>query len=79
MSKIEHLIENAVIALEQKKSFDEWYKEDIDMFDYVDSPPIEIWNMAVYCYYTYRPYIEWKLTEEIEKAYGYPVPSDVGR
>ena len=76
MSNIEHLIENAVTALENKEKYedwlDAWYTKE--QLKYVKSPPEEIWEMAIWCHYTYRPSFECDLSEEIEKKYGYPIP-----
>ena len=76
MSNIEHLIENAIVAMEEKHDYDWWIStwQTKAMIKEVKSPPDEIWQMAQYVYYTYRQSLIWDLTDEIEKKYGYPVP-----
>lgn len=59
MSIAEHLIENALIVLEEGKDF-EYFKKDIN-FEFAPSIlPEEVWDMAQYVYYTYLPYIKSK-------------------
>lgn len=41
------------------------------MLEFVKSPPEEIWEMAMYVYYTYRESIIWETEDKLEKAYGY--------
>ena len=78
MSNIEHLIENAVTALENNEKYDDWLnawytKEQLKQ---VKSPPEEIWQMAVWCVYTYKPSYTLDLSKQFESAYGYPIPKD---
>ena len=75
MSNAEHLIENALGCLESGRDIT-WFKDmfvNKEMFKYVNATAEEIWDMAIYVYYTYRPCIESDLTEELEKKYGYKV------
>ena len=76
MSNIEHLIENAIGCIEEKKSYDDFISADVNkrMLKLVKSPPQEIWYMAIYVYYTYRPSVIWETEDELEKRYGYRVP-----
>lgn len=76
MSNIEHLIENAICAMENGKGYDDWMEmwQTREQLKYVKSPSSEIWEMAQYCYFTYRESIIWKTEDEIEKKYGYPIP-----
>ena len=76
MSNTEHLIENAIVCLEEKKSYEDFIDTDVNkrMFKLVKSPPEEIWDMAIYVYYTYRESIVWKTEDELVKRYGYLVP-----
>ena len=71
MSNLEHLIDNAITTLEEGKDFDFWMslwytKEQLKK---VQSPPEEIWEIANYCYYSYREQIIWETN-------GCPVPED---
>ena len=78
MSDLEHLIENAVTAMEEGHDYDYW----MDLWytkgqlKNVKSPSKEIWEMAVWCYYTYKQSVEWKLEDEIVSKYGYPIPNE---
>lgn len=76
MSNIEHLIENAIVKLEEGKTYQDWLDmwPQHEMLKLVKSPPEEIWQMAQYCVYTYGQNIKWDTEAEIEKAYGYPIP-----
>ena len=57
MSIAEHLIENALTALEKGKDF-EYFKKDIN-FEFAPSIlPEEVWDIAQYVYYTYLPYVK---------------------
>ena len=75
MSNIEHLIESAVECLEHSYTFDEWKESWFTNTNKqnVKAPLEEIWGMAVWVYYDYRPYIEWKVTQKLEQEYGYKV------
>ena len=76
MSNAEHLIENALCCIEEDKDF-KFFKDmtvNKEMFKYIKATPEEIWDIAIYVYYTYKPYIESDLIEEVEKKYGYQVP-----
>lgn len=65
MSIAEHLIENALIALEKGKDF-EYFKKDIN-FEFAPSIlPEEVWDMAQYVYYTYLPYFKSQMEENDE-------------
>lgn len=63
MSIAEHLIENALTALEKGKDF-EYFKKDInfEFAPYIE--PEDVWDMAQYVYYTYLPYFKSKIEEE---------------
>lgn len=63
MSPCEHLMENALTALEQGKDF-EYFKDDIN-FEFVpDVKPEDVWDMAQYVYWTYLPFY---ISENIDK------------
>ena len=47
MSCVEHIMENALVAIRCNKSFDEWIEHEPNK-DYVKSDPREIWEMANY-------------------------------
>ena len=63
MSIAEHLIENALVALEKDQDF-EYFKKDInfEFAPYIE--PEDVWDMAQYVYYTYLPYFKSKIEEE---------------
>lgn len=67
MSIAEHLIENALIALENGRDF-EYFKNDINFeFAAPSILPEEIWDMAQYVYYTYLPYVKSQMEENNER------------
>lgn len=78
MSNIEHLLENAIIALENNVSLENWANNKINknMLETTKTTKEEFWQMAQYVLYTYVPYEKAKLLDEIEKAYGYPIPEE---
>ena len=78
MSNTEHLIENAIVCLEENKSYEDFISADVNerMLKLVKSPPEEIWDMAIYVYYTYRESIIWKTEDKLEKAYGYKIKDE---
>ena len=78
MSKIEHLIENAITCLEGNKDFDYFTTmwQNKEMLKYVNASPEEIWEMAIYVVTTYKESIVWDTEDKIEKKYGYPIPEE---
>lgn len=54
MNIYEHLMENALCALENGKDF-EYFKSDINFKFASDVSPENIWDMAQYVYFTYLP------------------------
>lgn len=75
MTKIEHLLENAIVEIENGLGYDSWRKDPVNkiMLKEVTALPEEIWAMAVYVYFDYKPYIETITRDEIEKEYGYKI------
>lgn len=75
MSNIEHLIENAIVAIEENKEYEDWKSawQQKAMLKEVMSDAWEIWQMAQYCVYTYKQSIIWDTEERLEKEYGYKV------
>ena len=69
MSNVEHLFENALLALENDYYFGEWKRIEKDRYntDGVSEEVIEaIWKLAIYTKYTYEPLlnaipVEWIL------------------
>ena len=58
MSNVEHLFENALVALENDYYFGEWKRIEKDRHntDGVSNEVIEaIWELAIYTKYTYEP------------------------
>ena len=76
MSNIEHLIENAIACLDENKSFEDFVSIPVNktMIEMVKSPADEIWQIAIYVKYTYGEDLRWKIEDEIERKYGYPIP-----
>lgn len=53
MTCVEHTIENALFAIHRKKTFEEWLMEEQKRnLPEVKSDPAEIWQMAIYVYYS---------------------------
>lgn len=75
MSNIEHLIDSAIEAKERKETFNNWIHFETTIINARNTHISleEIWEIADWVYYTYRPYIEWKITQELEQDYGYKV------
>ena len=81
MSKLEHCIENAIIAVEQGKDYDAWKYEEIprlnasyfnrDWAVLTDNSIIflsDIWAIAVYVVYTYNMNKSVDNSEEVNDA-----------
>lgn len=54
MTCAEHALENAIEAMKQGKEREEWAKKDSNLSS-LKATPEEIWDMACYIVYTYRP------------------------
>ena len=70
MSNVEHLFENALLALENDYYFGEWKRIETDRHntDGVSEEVLEaIWELAIYTKYTYEPSIESIPIEWIKK------------
>ena len=76
MSNIEHLIENALTAIDTKHDYGWWLVQmpQQQMLKEVKSKAEEIWEMATYVYYTYRPSVIMETKDKMESKYGYPIP-----
>ena len=62
MSNEEHLFENAIIALENKESYDKWLEIETKSYNTlgVSEEVIEvIWHLAIYTVYTHNPALEY--------------------
>lgn len=62
MSNEEHLFENAIIALENKESYDKWLEMETKFYNTlgVSEEVIEvIWHLAIYTVYTHNPALEY--------------------
>lgn len=58
MSNVEHLFENAIVALENDYYFGEWKRTETEIHntDGVSEEVLEvIWELAIYTKYTYEP------------------------
>ena len=70
MSNVEHLFENALLALENDYYFGEWKRIEKDRHntDGVSEEVIEaIWELAIYTKYTYEPSLKAIPVEWIKK------------
>lgn len=74
MSNIEHLIESAVYYVENYsfEEFKETWTTNINKQG-ISATLEEIWDIATWIYYSYRPYIDYKKSMELIDAYGYEV------
>lgn len=87
MSNVEHLFENALVALENDYYFGEWKRTETDIHntDGVSEEILEvIWELAIYTKYTYEPSlnaipIEWikEWVERDENYWDYQYLTDV--
>lgn len=62
MSNEEHLFENAIIALENKESYDKWLETETKYYNTlgVSEEVIKvIWDLAIYTVYTHNPALEY--------------------
>lgn len=56
MSNVEHLFENAIVALELNRTKEQWLNANELNLDGVSNEIIEvIWDLAIYTKYTYEP------------------------
>ena len=55
MTCAEHALENAIEAMRQGKSREQWAAKDSNLSS-LQATPEEIWDMATYVVYTYKPY-----------------------
>jgi len=72
MSNVEHLFENALVALENDYYFGEWKRIETDRHntDGVSEEVLEaIWELAIYTKYTYEPSLNAIPIEWIKKYY----------
>lgn len=87
MSNVEHLFENALLALENDYYFGEWKRIETDRHntDGVSEEVIEaIWKSAIYTKYTYEPSltaipVEWILDWLLKHEAAYKTREDVTR
>lgn len=73
MSNIEHLIENALVNIENKYPHEDFFdaKHNIEMAKACNINLEDVYEMAIYVYYTYIPSIRWNLEKKLRKEYGY--------
>ena len=73
MSNLEHLVENGLYCLEERKNYEDWYQRMLDDCNW--SPHVgltidDLWEICQYVIYRYC----WSLKEErdelIERVYG---------
>ena len=76
MSNIEHLLENAIASIESNNTYDSWLKQNTQqsMLQEVKASSSEIWTLAQYCVYVYKPGIVVDMVEKAENDYGYKWP-----
>ena len=63
MSNAEHAIENAVVALEKNIDYETWASNDLNL-ENLQATPDEIWNMAQWVLYNYRPLCQEEIYKE---------------
>ena len=75
MSNVEHLIESAIDYLKNSYTFNEWKESWLANVNKqnVKATLEEIWIIALWIYYDYKPYIEEKVIQQLEQDYGYKV------
>ena len=78
MTNIEHLVENAIHCVEDHKSFEEFSECEYNkrMLKEVDVSAKELWCIAMYAVYTYKPGIITNAELRIAGCYGYPIPEE---
>ena len=74
MTISEHLIENALNRIESGYGYDDFVSTTIlkEQAKQIGISLIDLWYMAQYIYYTYKPHIE----SEIKERYGYDIDKE---
>lgn len=58
MACIEHALENAINAVKKDYAFENWKSTDSNL-EHINATPEEIWELAIYVVYSYKPsYLE---------------------
>lgn len=58
MTCIEHALENAINAVKKEHTFEIWKSTDPNL-EHINATPEEIWELAIYVVYSYKPlYLE---------------------
>lgn len=76
MTSLEHLFENAINCIESNKCYNDWVKlpsTKANSKNMVYSDLADIWSLATYAVFTYKPSIVSQVTSEMEEKYGYKV------
>lgn len=78
MTSLEHLFETAIECIESNQCYNDWVKLDSTVINAKNMNPLttdlmDIWEMAQYAVFTYKPSIVAQVTNEIEGKYGYKV------
>lgn len=75
MTNAEHLIENAISFFEKSKdiSYEEFKENQLikEQAELIGVSILDIWYMAQYIHYTYRPSIRDEIEDEMIEKYGY--------
>ena len=75
MTNLEHYVENAIWFLEKggthKEFFNNIWLQEGERLTGISLP--QMWEIAQYVVYTYKPCIESECTEKLIKLYGYEV------
>lgn len=79
MSNCEHLIENAICCIERHGSFEDFCRSKVnkEMSKMEDVTLAQVWQMAIYVYYTYRPVYKNKIMKELEDEWGFSLDTSL--
>ena len=75
MSNIEHMIDSAISYLDNSYTFEDWkdtWSTNVNRQG-VTATLEEIWTIANWIYYDYKPSVELKTRIEMENDYGYKI------
>lgn len=76
MTSLEHLFETAINCIESNQCYNDWVKlpsTKTNSKNMVYSDLADIWSLAAYAVFTYKPSIVSQVTSEMEEKYGYKV------
>ena len=76
MTSLEHLFETAIDLIESNQCYNDWVKlpsTKANNKNMVYSRLVDIWSLAQYAVFSYKPSIVSQVTSEMEEKYGYKV------